>query len=100
MSIFSYNFTQCIPCMARREVLEHLKIGMDEETTAVAELTMSNGQVYNIHVRNKADRCFFEGPSWITMAAAQGFQGGHGEKIWLSFGSSANKFTVRYTGAP
>ena len=52
--MFSYNFSQCVPCLARREVLQHLNVGIDEETTGVAELTMQNGRVYHIPVRNEA----------------------------------------------
>ena len=94
-----FNFARCIPYQARREVLNHVNIGIDEETTYVVELTMSNGHNYNIPIRNEGDSNFFEDPCWREMAEAEGFQGGHGELIWLCCGA-AYKFIVRYTGAP
>jgi hypothetical protein len=39
--------------MTTCEVLEKINIGINEETTAVAELIMSNGMVYNFHVKRK-----------------------------------------------
>jgi hypothetical protein len=39
--------------MARREVHEKFNIGIHEETTVVVELTMSNGLIYNILIKNK-----------------------------------------------
>ena len=88
-------FSQRIPCLARREVLKHVNIGIDEETTSMVELTMySTGHVYNIPIRNEGDSTFFEGPRCRAMAEAEGFQGGHGEQIWLSF-DAVYKFTVR-----
>ena len=95
----NYVFSQCIPCLARCEVLQHLNVDIDEETTGVAELTVQNGRVYHIPVRNEANRSWFEGPSWRAMAEAEGLQGGQGQRLWMSFGATPTKFLhVLYNG--
>jgi hypothetical protein len=57
VQISLFKFVWFIPCLARREVLENLNFGINEETSTVAELSMHDDMVvYKVVVTNEADQ--------------------------------------------
>jgi hypothetical protein len=64
--MFNYCFKKKldIPSLARREILEKLNIGIDEETTDVADLIMlTKGPVFGV-LNGEVDRLFFGFSYW------------------------------------